>query len=176
MCLHSGQEEVGAGQEGGEFGRASGDEARRPRRATASRSRAASRLRTPYGAPNHGSKSRTRAASRRRRWPTPKPPGSGSWSLPRSGLHVRSSGARTTRAVSPRTRRVPSPIFSLSRRAAAARNSGISFVLGTPPRLTGLELPYVQRTPQATGGRPPAGPTQRSQPSGHPINSIWAGY
>ena len=71
---------------------------------------------------------------------------------------------------------VPSPIFSLSRRGAAPGNSGISFVLGTPPRLTGLELPCVQRTPQATGGRPPAGPTQRSQPSGHPKNSIWAGY
>ena len=59
---------------------------------------------------------------------------------------------------------------------APIHNGGIFFVRHTPPRLTGLELPYVQRTPQATGGRPPAGPTQRPQPSGHPINSIWAGY
>ena len=68
-----------SGQGGGELGRSSGDEARRPCRATASRPRAASRLRTPYGAQNHGSKSRTRAASRRRRWPTPKPLSSSCW-------------------------------------------------------------------------------------------------
>ena len=75
-----------------------------------------------------------------------------------------------------RSEGLPSLIFSLSRRGTPPANGGIFFVPGTTPRLTGLELPYVQRTPQATGGRPPAGPTQRSQPSGHPINSIWAGY
>ena len=78
--------------------------------------------------------------------------------------------------VAKQVRSVPSPKSRLSRRGPGPHNGGISFVRGTPPRLTGLELPCVQRTPQATGGRPPAGPTQRSQPSGHPINSIWAGY
>ena len=42
-----------SGQGGGQLGRSSGDEARRPCRATASRSRATSRLRTPDGGPNH---------------------------------------------------------------------------------------------------------------------------
>ena len=91
---------------------------------------------------------------------------------PEQTLHVPISGADS---YTYRTRRVPKELLLPPRRAPGARNGALVFILGTHPRLIGPNR-GVQRTPEATRARCLGWATQRSQPSGHPTNSIWAAY
>ena len=73
------------------------------------------------------------------------------------------------------SRRVPKELLLPPRRAPGARNGALIFILGNTPGLIGPNR-GVQRTPEATRARCLGWATQRSQPSGHPTNSIWAAY
>ena len=85
---------------------------------------------------------------------------------------------------SPRTRRVPSPLFARPKWGAAPHNGGIFFVLGTLPRLTGLECRTFNGHPTPRGGARPPGrpsgpsrlgtPKTRSGPAIRPPSHPWA--